>query len=664
VALTFRSAPWKYDKRADLKVSASFGCRPQGRRYIEAGEKGQIKILNYLSAMWAAMAPALGNHLWQSTLCLVMAGLLTLILRKNRAWVRYGLWLAASVKFLLPFSLLVTLGTHMARPRVLPPAGPGFFFAMEEVGQPFTPAARAISPVAHSTASVTLRLLPAILMAIWLVGFAVVLILWSARWRRISAAIREAVPLQEGREVEALCRAERLAGIRKPIELLLSPATLEPGIFGIVKPVLIWPQGISERLQDVHLEAILAHEVWHVRRRDNLAAAIQMVVEALFWFHPLVWWLGSRLVDERERACDEAVMEFGREPQVYAESILKTCEFCVESPLACVSGVTWADLKKRIVRIMTGRIVSELSFSRKLLLAAICITGIVGPVVFGLVNAPQIRAQSTETTGTPLPSFGVASINPDRSGRMSTRGIMPPGIFKADDATVKELVGYAFAVRAFQVSGGPGWIDSDRFDVEAKADDAQIEALRKLPPQQRAKEENLMLQALLVDRFNLKVTHTTQYLPVYALVVAKNGPKLHEAQAGDTYRNGIKGPDGRPAGPITAVRAVRGELIAQALPVALLASVLTQQLGRVVLDQTGLKGKYDFTLQWTPDENEDRMLRGPAGGNLGTETAPPPDTSRPAFFTAIQEQLGLKLESTKGPVDIVVIDHIERASEN
>ena len=123
--------------------------------------------------------------------------------------------------------------------------------------------------------------------------------------------MREAAPLREGREVEALRRLERMGGIRKRIEILLSRASLEPGIFGIVRPVLVWPEGISEHLEDAHLEAILAHELWHVRRRDNLAAAIHMLVEAIFWFHPLVWWLGARLVDEREEACDEEVLRAG-----------------------------------------------------------------------------------------------------------------------------------------------------------------------------------------------------------------------------------------------------------------------------------------------------------------------------------------------------------------
>ena len=147
-------------------------------------------------------------------------------------------------------------------------------------------------------------------------------------------------------------------------------------------------------------------------------AAIIWPRRSTWWWKPssgFTRWFGgweSRLVEERERACDEEVLELGSERQVYAESILKTCEFCVESPLACVSGVTGADLKKRIVRIMTQRVANKLSFGRKLLLAAVGIAAVAGPVVFGLMNAPQIRAQSTQTAGGPLPSFEVASIKP------------------------------------------------------------------------------------------------------------------------------------------------------------------------------------------------------------------------------------------------------------
>jgi len=293
-----------------------------------------------LSAIWTTLAPALGNHLWQSTVFAVAAGLLTLALRKNHARARYWLWLAASLKFLVPFSWLVALGNRLSWSRGV--AADAGLYVMQEISQPFTqPSSSAVSAVVPAIASSGLtKMLPALLAGLWLCGFVAVLLVWCVRWRRISAAVRDSVPLREGREVEALRRLERKTGVRQRIELLLSRATQEPGIFGMVRPVLVWPEGISEKLENEHLEAVLAHELWHVRRRDNMAAAIHMIVEAIFWFHPLVWWLGARLVDERERACDEQVLESGSERHIYAESILKVCEFCVGSPLACVAGVT------------------------------------------------------------------------------------------------------------------------------------------------------------------------------------------------------------------------------------------------------------------------------------------------------------------------------------
>jgi len=207
-------------------------------------------VLKYFSAIWAAAAPALANHVWQSTLCLAAAGLVTLALRKNRAEVRYGLWLTVSLKFMIPFALLVAVGTHFARPSPIlrsAPAG-GFYYVMDEVSQPFTKAVVQTKAIEKSrrpwTAGLRYQLvgvLPAGIAGLWLCGFLGVLGLWSMRWRRMTKVLREATPLRQGREAEALRRAERLTGIRAPIELLSSPASLEPGIFGIARPVLVWP---------------------------------------------------------------------------------------------------------------------------------------------------------------------------------------------------------------------------------------------------------------------------------------------------------------------------------------------------------------------------------------------------------------------------------------
>ncbi|HMD83242.1 MAG TPA: M56 and DUF3738 domain-containing protein [Terriglobia bacterium] len=630
-----------------------------------------------LSAIWSAVAPAMGNHLWQSTLCLVIAGLLTLILRKNHARARYGLWLAASVKFLIPFSLLVGIGSHLARPRVLPPTKPGFFLAVEQVSQPFTKAATGSQAAEESRRPAhdaglryrLVHLLQAFLVGMWFCGFAVVLFVWYAHWRRISAALRGAVPLREGREVQALRRLERLGGIRKRIELLLSAASLEPGIFGIVKPVLVWPKGISDHLSDAHLEAILAHEVWHVRRRDNLAAAIHMVVEAIFWFHPLVWWLGARLVEERECACDEEVLESGSKRQVYAESILKACEFCVESPLACVSGVTGADLKKRIFRIMTERGARKLDFRRRLLLSAAGFAVVALPVSFGVANAPQSGSPSqSEVAVATTPRFNVASIKSYKSDHIGWQygfSITDPpydGTFYSTDVTVKMLVGMAYGVQySWLIEGAPSWLDSETFDIQAKADSAVNNQLGKLSPDEGRLVKHRMLQALLVDRFKLALHRETQDLPVYALVIAKNGPKLQESKSGDTP-NPIKGSDDRLSP--GSMRIGPGQLAGHGIPAAELVDLLSQQLGRTVVDKTGLKGIYDFTIQWTTDQTQAAVVNGPGDGKAGAATAPPSESSGSSLFTAIQEQLGLRLEPQKAPVEVLVIDHVERPSEN
>jgi bla regulator protein blaR1 len=330
--------------------------------------------------------------------------------------------------------------------------------------------------------------------------------------------------------------------------------------------------------------------------------------------------------------------------------------------VACVSGVTGADLKKRIVRIMTDFMPNRLSFGRKVLLIVFGLAAIAGPVFFGLLNAPQIRAQSPPTTGQPLPSFEVASIKPNRSPDGVMQGLYPPGRVSFRYTTMKRLIAFAYHVRPFQVTGEPSWINSDKWDIDAKEPDALAEQRRNLSVIQQRQKVGLLVQALLTDRCRLKVTHEVRELPIYALVVAKRGPKLRAAKPGDTYPNGLKGDNGQPIGHGDDFHFGRGSLIAQGIPLQAWVDVLSFQLGRTILDQTGLKGKYDFNLHWTPDENAD-VPAGP-GGDPNGAGGPAPDILGPSIFTAIQEQLGLRLESTKGPVEVVMIDHIERPSEN
>jgi uncharacterized protein (TIGR03435 family) len=267
--------------------------------------------------------------------------------------------------------------------------------------------------------------------------------------------------------------------------------------------------------------------------------------------------------------------------------------------------------------------------------------------------------------------FEVASIKPSdpNDHRMMFR-MVPGGAINLHGVTLKALVQQAYDVRDFQISGGPGWIGADKYDVTAKPESASGEAPtdpRQLSEEQRKtfqEQTRLRLQALLTDRFQLKVHREKKELPVYALVVAKNGPKLKENAGAD-------------AGPGKGMmRMSAGQLVGQQVGIAFLAQSLAQSVGRTVLDQTGLKGTYDFELNFAPEPGRGGVFGGPGAGD-GAPPPPPPgagpglikepppvDPNGPTIFTALQEQLGLKLESQKGPVEIIVIDHVEKPSEN
>jgi bla regulator protein BlaR1 len=634
-------------------------------------------IAESLSAMGEALAPALGNHLWQSTVFAIAAGLLTLILRKNHARTRYGLWLTASVKFLIPFSLLAGVGSQIAWWRGSARTNLGVYVAIDQISQPFSQSRVSLvseaTPAIHSAGLI--GLLPALMAAGWLCGIAVVVLAWYVRWRRISAIMRKAMPLRDGREVESLRRLEGRTGMSSQIEMLVSRTSLEPGVFGIVRPILVWPHGISERLENEHLEAILAHELCHVRRRDNLSAAIHMVVEAIFWFHPMVWWLGAWLLEERERACDEQVLEMGSDRQVYAESILKICEFCVGLPLDFVSGVTGADLKKRIVNIMSRNAVRNLDFSRKLLLSAAGLATLAVPVVFGMLNATRSTAASQPQITAVAPTFSVVSIKANRAsteilktgeGIIRQRMVINPGELTATGNTLQTLIGFAYGVKGLQIFGGPSWLNSEIYDVEAKADESVKDELHKLSPDQRNLESQRMVRALLADRFKLTVHREIKELPVvYSLVIAKSGLKLREAKPGDTYpEKELKAPNGSVVSLPPGKQFISmNQTVGHAVPVANLVDLLSGQLGRIVLDRTGLTGKYNWNLEWAPDSGSTPMSKRANSGEMAAANLPPSEPSAPSIFTAIQEQLGLKLEPQKGPVEVLIIDHVEKPAE-
>ncbi|HLK52243.1 MAG TPA: M56 family metallopeptidase [Candidatus Angelobacter sp.] len=574
-------------------------------------------ITVFSSSLWTAIEAPLANHLWQSTLFAAVAGVLTLALKKNRAQVRYWLWLSASVKFLVPFSLLVSAGSYLGWSKTSAPSG--FSFVIEEISQPFSVAS------SHAAASTALEkligLLPTLLLIAWICGYVAVLIFWWVRWRCITASIHGASPTKPGRELEALRRLEQSAGIKKQIKLIVSESALEPGIVGIFRPILLLPAGISDRLSDAQMRAIITHELCHVRRRDNLTAAVHMLAEAIFWFHPLVWWIGARLVDERERVCDEEVLAQGSDPQVYAEGILRVCEFYLESPLVCAAGVTGSNLKKRIEAIMFHRVASKLNLVKKLLLTAAAAATLGLPVVFGVLHPASGYAQSQPATA---PVFQDVSLKPagviKPGDVIRTRMTEQNGVLDAKNITLEHLIHFAYGVSESQMAGAPDWIASDLYDLNVKTNEAV-----------NSDRFKLAVQDLLFQKFKLTVHHELKDAPTYALVVGPNGSKLAAADIKDKPGHFMVQP--------------AGHLEANGAKIKELANFLQDFTGRMVIDKTGLNGTYDFTL------NE----------GLAAGSAKGPDRIA-ALQKAVSEQLGLELTPQVSPVDMLVIDHVERVT--
>jgi uncharacterized protein (TIGR03435 family) len=590
------------------------------------------------------------DHLWQSTAFAALVWLIVLTLRRNRAAVRHALWLAASVKFLVPFSALVALGhqalAHAAAPRRQ------VMVVIDAVSQPFFARFDA-APPPDASVGAWRRLVdvaPEAALAVWMAGSAFVLFVWWTRWRRVAAIARGSVPVQDGRAMEALRSIERGAGIGRPIALVASPASLEPGVFGILRPVLIWPAAIAGHLTDDEMATILSHEVMHVRRRDNLAAAVHMVVEALFWFHPVVWWIGTRLLEERERACDEEVLRSGQPPLVYAESILKACRAYLESPLPCVAGVTGSDLRTRIERIMTHGASEPLAPWKKGLVSALAIGSIGAPVLVGAATPSRAGIHATLVSARlglrRQPIFEVTSVKPNTSGAAKQMMDTEPGRrFTAINVSLGQLIRSAYGVQEFQISGGPAWLESARFDVIARGEPDAGQP---------------MLRALLADQFKLRLHTDTKELPIYALVAVRNGrgPGLHRSA------RDCRAPDGGTdtstlEPPACGVRATPGAILAAGAPMTQLAGALSRFLGREVQDRTGLTDDFDFTLRWTPDQVPPGLDQKNRAIGL-----PPIDPDGPSLFTALGEQLGLKLESGRGAVEILVVDRAERPTAN
>ena len=287
---------------------------------------------------------------------------------------------------------------------------------------------------------------------------------------------------------------------------------------------------------------------------------------------------------------------------------------------------------------------------------------------FGLVvTSSRLDAQNPPPAPPASPVFEVASVKPKKSGEGFIRfGLQPGGRFTAQNVPTRELIRFAYNVQPFQIEGGPGWLNSDRFDVTAKAEG-------DLPPTGPGQSGpvQLMMQNLLADRFKLKVRRETKEMPVYELVLARSDGRLGKqiepstvdcvAMRGRGAGPGGRGPGGPPPSPPQPGERPQcgmfmgiGSVGAGDVAIQQLAQLLSQSVRRIVVDKTGLTGRYSFNIEFTPDQMP------PPGATPPGVQLPAVNPDGPSIFTALQEQLGLKLESARGQVETLVIDSIEQ----
>ena len=574
------------------------------------------------------------NHLWQSTL---VAGAAWLVCRTmlgaNSPRVRFGVWLAASVKFLIPFAAIVEVGHRMgARPLLTPAQSQQVFDMIRGGSSALATAPFHVSPAPQAAIWREDVLLMA-LATLWALGTAVVFFRWLNSWRTIRRAARKAEP------------AGSFQGIPVLNSQNMRDQRIEPGVFGLWRQSILIPEGMKTRLSEAQFQAVLIHEWNHVQRRDNLTAALQMTAEAIFWFYPVVWMVGRKLIEERELACDQAVLEQS-EAEDYAEGILNVCKLYSNSPLSCVAGVTGADLRTRIKLILKNERPRELGPVRRWALSVALFVAVAGPAVVGFLTAPAAFAQQANSfvglATSADKKFEVATVKVnDQSNPAWHLGPPGRGSINILNRPLRGIIVQSFRTQGNMVFGGPDWIQSTNYDIVGKGPD----------PNMTNPEVWEMMRSLLIERFHLKYHIENRDMPVFALTVLPSGHKLK------------LGENGRCAEDIKAGKNC-GDIIVPPfgaamynMPIGALITSIGVRAGRPIVDKTGLTGRYDVNVTWLPDgaKLEELNLQ-----NVPAEYRPQ-DMS---VFEALEKQAGLKLELQRAAMPVLVIDSVSQPEPN
>jgi uncharacterized protein (TIGR03435 family) len=657
-----------------------------------------------------ALGWALLHFVWQGTLLAALFLVADSVTRRSQARLRYAI--ACAVMFLMAVSFIATVfrtsrapasgvssamatgaanpGQRTLRTRIEPASVPLATSSTGKIAQPFY----------------ALTVLPGWIAFFWLLGVIAFATYTAAGWLRVRELRKRDIAPVSAAWIEVLEILKHRLQISRPVRLCTSAIAEVPAVIGWLRPYILLPVSVFTGLSESELRAILAHELAHIRRCDYLVNLLQNAIETLLFYHPAVWWVSHRIRQERENCCDDVAVEICGGVTIYANALAQLEELrgSISEPAVAATG---GDLLARIRRL-TG--VNETAQPRIpvsagsiliafLAIAALAVTGhapsihaqspaphkvqtpppiatlSAAPVQVAQASPPQTPAKTPATHPAPAatPKFDVVSIRLCKDfnggpGRGSGGGTpaATPGRLRMNCRSVQSLIGQAYrndrsSPRGTPIEGGPAWIDADLYTIEAEAEGA--------PDLSTMQGE--MLQALLEDRFRLKIHRETRDVPAYALTVARGGPKLQPFQDGECTQHVAgaprPGPDEKPWCGTGGMRTVRNgpNLTWDVRGMSFLnfSVFFGIVLDRPVIDKTGITGVFDFHLEFAPDET----TAGPAspfGPIAAPQTTPSDPAGGPSIFTAFQNQLGLKLESSKAPAEFLIIDRVERPSEN
>lgn len=552
----------------------------------------------------------------RATLLIAAVAVVLRLLRIARASARHAVW-AGTVATMLLLPALVVWGPKV-RLNVLPENTPRNTVVAVEL--PVPPQSPPVAPRVRMMAADSAWTWKAYAAGTYLAGLALFLLRLAIGTIRVRRLRRTALLVNGQHTHSSLC----------------APITV--GFFG---PVAIFPADWSQ-WGHAQLDIVLTHEQEHARRRDPLFQWFALLNRAVYWFHPLAWWLERQLSGLAEQACDDAVLSSGHDPEDYSRYLLAMAR-SVQQSGARVQAIGMAmpgsGLPQRIRTILNN--VRPAPISRRQIGSVATLCAVMAGV-FSLVSPGHGQSSASRPA---FDAFEVATIKPAATEPVGSRYFRMKSAhqFYARNYTLKALVGLAWDLSPPAVSGGPQWTDSDHYDILAEVPNGV---------RPNRDEQMSMLRKLLIDRFRLTFHRTQKEFAIYALTVAKNGPRLKESTVS---------PDATPEGPPPLAFILSpgdARLPGRNTTMAELASVLQRaSLGRPVVDRTRLSGRFDFDLEWSPDESQ-------FDGIVSRLSSVPDSELKPDLFRAIEQQLGLRLEETKGPVEALIIDRVERPSEN